>query len=292
MRKIKRAKECFFRDTTNKKFFDFSSIDNIIGYSNKKLTHVVKNGLSSAWNIENNSIYHGRFESFIKKEFGREYVPLFFNSIYELFLYIKIVFEKDYRININSDMFNLFLEESGIVFDKDINKPQIEIIDYAYNTLFEKEIIAKENSILNYYLYPSTAIDIKGSLFTILPKIFSGNFSYVTLIIKQDSPIFDKLKKLSKEIPSLYLISSLKNIFLVREQEKLKKEVLSLESSKIIQKGRLFIFKDSEKENNNLSDHLYEKGILINKKAPYYNYLPFLLNEHQEKHIKKVLDNL
>jgi len=296
MKKIKKAKNCFLHDITNKKFFDLSNIDNIIGYSNKKLTHSVKNGISAAWNIEKNSIYHQRFESFIKKEFGKDYIPLFFNSIRELFLYLKLIFEKEYSIIVENN-FKTLLESYNIIFDKnhnDNNKTSINIIDCAYDLLMEKiplenGYIAKNNTVLNYYYYPSTTFVVDNSIFAILPKIFSGNFNYIAVIIKSDSPFFDKLKDISCDIPSLYLLSSLKNIFVIRQQEKLNiGRIPILKSDKILQKGRLFLFNCENIELEKLHNYLYEKNILINTKPPYYNYLPLCLNEHQKRYIENI----
>jgi len=298
MRKIKKAKNCFLHDTTNKKIFDLSNIDNVIGYSNKKLTHSVKNGISTAWNIEKNSIYHYRFESFIKKEFGRDYIPLFFNSIRELFLYIKLTFEKEYSIIVEGN-FKTLLESYNIIFDENCSgndKTLTNVVDCAYNLLMEKaysenRCTTKNNTILNYYYYPSTTFDVDNSIFTILPKIFSGNFNYIAVIIKSDSPFFDKLRDISCDIPSLYLLSSLKNIFVIKQLEKLSiGKIPNLKSDKILQKGRLFLFRDNT-DLNELYNYLYEKNILINNNIPYYNYFSLCMNEHQKRYIENIFNN-
>jgi len=156
-------------------------------------------------------------------------------------------------------------------------------------TFSENRYITKNNTILNYYYYPSTTFELADSTFAILPKTFSGNFNYVTVIIKSDSQFFDKLKNISCNIPSLYLLSSLKNIFVIKQLEKLNIEKIpNLTSDKILQKGRLFIFKEESAALNELYNYLYEKNILINSNPPYYNYLPLCMNEHQKRHIENI----
>jgi|GEM_PF-1309121 len=294
---LKKAKEAFVYDIKSNKYYDFKNNTNILGHSYKKLTTIVKNHISSSWDIYNNSIYHRRFIKHLNNLFGDKYhITCCFSLIEFISRLINYSINQRFNIEIIGENFKIW-------FDKNFNykniinsSKNINIYDMAKIYLSfkgNKEKIENQIrlnkyriNILNYYWYPYLDISLNDADLIILPEIYSGNFKYIILLINKESLISDKKSYYStsiNEIPSLYIVSSLKLYHLIKQIE--TNNPINLGWDGFNQAGRIFIYKETSQYKKIIYDFL-NKNIILNKEPPFYNYLPLLLEEYQVKFLQ------
>lgn len=268
----------FYLNKKNK-YFDFSSNSNILGYSFKKLTTIVKNDISSRWNIKRYSIYHRRMEKLLTRLYGSCYVWKYCFSLKEFFLRLLPYF----NINIKGKYLQEWFNTNFSSFFKNSSKQSITLFDMAYYYLFSREI---ENEggykIGNYYFYPELDFNLINFDIIILQEFLSGNFCYLNILVKKGS-IFENIFDNTNDIPSLYISSSLKNYYLIKRYKNKFKNFL--DQNLFYQKNRLFVLKKVE---DKILEYLFSKRVIINSSLPFYNYLPIILEEHQIKYLESL----
>jgi len=295
---IKKAKGLFLYDIHSNKYYDLQSNSNILGHSNKKITTIVKNHISSTWNIKSNSVYHKRLVKLINNIFGNRYGLFFCHSLSEFMLRINnYVVKNNSGIDIYYDRFKDWLFFNKIEMNKD-DKISINVYDAAQiyldckggTQLFKEKLNEIKNDkicILNYFWYPDINIDPNNADIIILPEIFSGNFDYVLILIKNDSILSKDQKYFCNEItkaPSLYAASSLKYY---HEISKTKQDLIQLNYKGFTQSGRLFSYNDIQNYASIL-ETFKNNGVLLNSEPPYYSYLPLILEDYQKKFLKRI----
>ncbi|HOV15444.1 MAG TPA: hypothetical protein PK771_14245, partial [Spirochaetota bacterium] len=130
MKVIRKAKDNYLYDIKQSKYFDLRYNTNIIGFSNKKLTTVVKNSISSCWNIKDNSICHNRFKTFISKKFGDQYILTSATGLKEFFLLLKNFFS-DHSFTFYGERFQKYLNQNKITFNETKNSKNVAIFDMS-----------------------------------------------------------------------------------------------------------------------------------------------------------------
>jgi hypothetical protein len=294
---IKKAKNSYLYDLKSQKYYDFRNNSNILGYSYKRLTNHVKNDISGNWNIKSNTVSHLRILKLFEKLFGNEYTVRSCFSIEEFFSRIFLNFKDNYSFKVIGVNFHSWLEKRNILPCNNSSKNEVSIIDMNdifinfngdINGFKDHVRKIKKNGILifNYYWFPYSDIETSDADVVILPEIFSGNFNYLNILIRNKLNEFINAVNSIEDIPSLYLSSSLKNYFLIKHLM-LNNEVLRLNEKKFKQSGRLFVLNDADTEK--ISLEFEKKNILINSIPPFYNYLPILLEVNQRKYLRKVL---
>ncbi len=305
---IRKAKNSYLYDIKQSKYFDFRFNSNIIGYSNKKLTTTVKNSISSSWDIKLDSTYHRRFKTFIRKRFGDRFVLRCANSLVEFFLLL-INHYKGYLFNIFDDQFDSYIKNYNISLDRENLDSEngknslkgISIYDIAHYYLHDKDIKNsidndatkfkdKNIKIFNYYHYPKSEMGRDLADIVILPEIYSGNFNYVNILVDKDLEGYQLFTNPIESLPSLYLQSSIKNIFVIEKLLKSNRFTFpELNEEIFIHKERLFTFRDSS-DIDAKSQKLVNKNIILNTKVPYYNYFPITLLDYQIKQLRRIFN--
>ena len=153
---------------------------------------------------------------------------------------------------------------------------------------FSAEIkkIKKGNiTVFNYFWYPESDIITGDADIIVLPEIYSGNFSYINILLNNNSSIIKDRNYLTSElenIPSLYISSSLKLYFLM--EKIIKNDIIKLKWNNLIFSNRIFSFIELEaKKINDISKKFLENNILLAGNPPYYSYLPLMLEDYQKK---------
>ncbi len=297
---IKKGKGAFLYDIKGGRFYDFQKNSNILGHSYKKLTTIVKNNISSKWNISEDTVSHKRMRKLFEDLFTSNYYLTSVSSLSEfIFRLNNYALYNSFNLNISGERFNLWFSENCnlISNDKKDSKKNIIIYDMAefflqsegnFNEFIKivKKIKKEEITILNYFWYPYLNIDTCNADIVILPEIYSGNFNYINVLINKKS--IDKYKQLTTQlenIPALYLASSLKMFYLIKNID--TSISVNLNRDNIIQAGRLFSYKELNAYNKEI-DKYADKNIVLSKKPPFYNYLPLILEEYQIKYLTKI----
>jgi len=293
---FKKAKGPFLISSADEKFYNLSTNSNILGYSYKKLTSIVKNNISTSWNINAETIYHARLKKLFEKIFTKDYYAVCCPSL-EDFFYRSAAFHSENFINfkISGTSFQKWFDSNVFIKNNSNADQLIDLIDmtelylqYNGNNSGIEIAVNKINNgkykILNYFWYPVTDIKLYNSDIIILPEIYSGNFNFIFILIKKDSVLYKNLNTYLSDIntlSSLYISSSLTNYYLIKKNE--NKKILKLNWNGIKQVNRLFTAED-------LSDYkkYKKKYILLNENPPYYNYLPIILEEYQYKYLKRI----
>lgn len=278
---IKKAKAVYIFYLNDKnKYFDLTSNSNILGHSFKRVTTHVKNDISNRWRIKGESIYHKRMAKLFFNLYGSQYKWMIDFSFKDIF----------FRLG---NYFNIKIEGNNLLrwFNDNLNLPEkkgqkdLIIFDMAYYYLYDYKIEkSKELSILNYYHYPYLEIETLDSDLIILPEIFSGNFSYVNILVKRGSE-FENIFDRPEEIESLIISSSLKNYYLIKKYSTTNIIENILNKDMFFQRGRIFVLKNFNDKN---IEYLKSKRIIINKNPPFYNYIPIILEEHEIKYLKSI----
>jgi hypothetical protein len=291
---LKKAKENFIYDIHSNKFYDFRSNTNIAGFSHKRLTTFVKDNVSSAWNIKDNSIHHNRFKKQIEQLFGENFILKSSHSIEEFFSRL-ILTNPD--IDFTGKNQTQWLKEKHIITENNSNSKKIFVIDMAELFLESGENIEMFNEniskikhdgivIFNYFWFPLLEISTTGADIIILPELYSGNFGFVNVLVKENN--YNFLNEF-ENIPSLFASSALKNYFVIKSCTGSPEGRFNLLNKNFKVSGRIFI-PENLAEIENLTKIFEEKNILINNKPPFYNYLPINLEEYQIKYLKKVFE--
>lgn len=295
---FRRAKGAYLFTIHHEKYLDLRENSNILGHSYKKLTTVVKNSISSSWNIKDNSIYHLRFNKLITSLFNNNYYTFFSYSLQEFFLRL-FAFLKTNRFNIaiETQNFKDWLNYNLIEYEHNDNSNKVALI-FEMASLYinthgkVEEIIKKiENKkgvkILNYFWWPELEVKSLDSDLIILPQLFCGNFQFIAFLIKKDSVLIE-VGNCFKEIPpSLYLVSALKNYYLIKQAFN-KYKLIKLKWTDFLQINRIFTYTKSEGYFEVVRYFKTEKKVLLNEKPPYYNYLPIILEEHHKKFLSRL----
>ncbi len=286
--KIRKAKNNYLYTIHGKKFYDLSASTNIIGHSHRLLTTLPKNALSAAWNMRGNSIYYNRFIGFFRKKF----------PLYEIF----------YTPDLNDFFLRLFnhgivptfhtADSSDALKHADINIPRatdsLHLYDasqlYLYGESPDKQNSYDQNSnvILNCYWYSDLEFDTMQSDIVILPQLYCGYTDICLVLIKKTQvQQYDFLENVIN-LPSFTLICCLHLYNVIKKIEAKTTCDFTINSDKIIQKGRMFAFKDNFKQYYEI---LKTHNILINDKMPY-SYLPITLETYQIKYLNKIFSEI
>lgn len=297
---IKKGKDIFLYDIKSNRYYDLQRNSNIIGHSNKKLTTIVKNNISSRWNITGDTIYHRRLRSLFNRIFSANYFLTSSFCLIEIILRLhNYSINNSYNLYINGDRFNLWFNEKFNNIKTKIKNEFKNIIIYDMAEIFLssngdfnrfEEDVGKlkkgDITVYNYYWYPYPDIITNSADLIILPEIYSGNFNYLNILINKS--IINEQKLFSNEledIPSLYISSSLKMYHIIKGFQ--KNNYINLKWDNIIQAGRIFT-SDNLNEYKNITERYLEKNIILSKDPPYYNYLPIDLEEYQIKYLRAV----
>jgi hypothetical protein len=294
---IKKAKNAYVYDSHSVKYFDFRDNSNIIGFSHKSLTTIVKNKLSNSWNITLKTIHHQRMTNLYKNMIGTDYILSASNSLEEFIARLMLNSRDSYSIEITGKNFDSWLRFKNIFPVSSTVKKKISLFDVnelflesGGNTdTFKNKINSLKTGnilILNYYWFPLTEVAAGSADIIILPKIFCGNFNYAGILMKKGLQEFTGLTQSICDIPSLYISSSLKNYYLIREMQE-KYDGFKLNWEGFIQAQRLFIPADTGHAKK-LSEILSGEKIIINENPPYYDYLPIILEDYQKKFLEKI----
>lgn len=293
---IRQGKGLFLKTMGKKKIYDFSENSNILGHSYKKMTTQVKNYISSSWNISQFTIYHRRIKKLFETLFSDRY-QLFTTFSLEEFTARLIchVNSSDSTIRPEGKRYQLWFQNkfnTSVPIDK---KNDIIIYDMAENYLLNNKMINPVNkknklSVLNYYWYPEIILPAFEADIIILPQIFCGNFHYVNILInKSMTDDFSCCVNPLEAVPSLYIASSLQQYYQIK---KAKSALPVITHKNIIQKKRLFTFKNPEqKSREDLINHFKEKNVLFNISPPFYQYLPIILENQEIKKIERILND-
>lgn len=297
---IRKAKDIFLIDTNGNKYYDLSTNTNILGHSYKKLTTIIKNTLSACWNCRENSIYHRRLISLYEKIFGSDYHVRSCFSLIEFFS--RLLNVSGHCLHIEGERLTHWFNKNlpGSVCDNTDKK--ITVIDMTElylkakgNNEVLKELIDTYSSndatvtIHNYYWYPEPNIASSDADIVILPEFYSGNFSYVGILVNKRLLTGTDYTSDIYRIPSLYIASSLKMHYLL--QKPIKPHIPHLKRDGFEQANRVFSPTDLTTGNHEqMVAYLREKHILITSEPPYYNYLPLTLEAHQSRHLREVFN--
>jgi hypothetical protein len=297
---LKKRKDIFLYDLNGNKYYDFSTPLNIIGFSNKRLTHYIKNHISGTLRLTGSTIYHRRLKALFKELFGDEYELYAALSLEEIFLKMEALFLNEFAIEPVGERFKEWYPNRVPSGEKNGKAKKIKTYDMTelYLNAGSDRTKAFENvnkndsvKILNYFWYPEIELNTLDADLVILPELYSGNFSYLNILLRKTSKLYDKAKRALteiEEIPSLYIASSLKYYYLIKEEKNIAMPV-KLEVENILQTGRLFSFKEFDKEKIiDKSKIFYDNKIVINTNAPFYSYLPLRLEDYQKKYLKRV----
>ncbi|OHD19748.1 MAG: hypothetical protein A2086_11420 [Spirochaetes bacterium GWD1_27_9] len=298
MIQFRKAKDSFLYNIKSEKYYDFRHNTNIIGHSHKKLTNLVKDSISSAWNLQIDSIYHRRFMKFMETNFSDKYHIKFSFSLQEFFLKLFNKFNNS-KIDIIGERFKKYISYNEISINNDNNNDyNIKIYDFAeiylnFGGNKEKinkyvEGIDKNNlAVFNYFWYPSFEININKADIVILPEIYCGNFKYVIILISKELNEFANFCEEIHSVPSLYLSSSLKNYYVAKS---LEENNIKIENNDFIFADRIFSYKNIS-QIDNLYNKFLEKNILLNNIPPFYSYLPINLEEYQRKYVLRAFND-
>ena len=297
---IKKAKGTFIYDIHGGRFYDLQKNSNILGHSYKKLTTIVKNNISSKWNISDGTFYHIRMKKLFEKLFSSNYFLRTSSSLIEFILRLNnYCVDNLYNINFFGERFNLWIKEKNNIFNIERKKTQKDIIIYDMAEIFLrakgdiqkfndfiKKLKKEEITVFNYFWYPYLDLNINNADIIILPEIYSGNFCYLNVLINKKISKYNQFSNELESIPSLYISSSLKMFYLIKRIEKEKE--IKLKWNNFIQAGRLFSYNDIY-NNDKIVDKYFKNNIILSKKPPFYNYLPLNLEDYQIKYLNKVV---
>ncbi|MBN2545345.1 MAG: hypothetical protein JXB50_06080 [Spirochaetes bacterium] len=296
---FKRAKGPYLKNIHHEKFYDLTSNLNILGHSFKTLTTYTKNDISSAWNITGNSSYHIKFKKLIEKLFGKDYLLTSCFSLIEFFSrFSAYAQQSQIKIKITGNNFKNWFERFIIPNENKKNIKEINIIDMAKfyiecagNTakIKEKIKLIANDKILNYFWYPELILETFNSDIIILPEIYSGNFKYINILIKKNSSFLNESQFISNDIgliPSLYISTSLKNYYLIKKND--KTQIIKLKWKNFTQAERIFIYDKTDQDYSEVINSYKKYKILLNEYAPYYNYLPIILDENQKNYLSRI----
>ena len=297
---IKKAKDIFLYDIYDGRFYDLQRNSNILGHSYKKLTSLVKNDISSKWNISGNTVYHYRMKKIFEKLFSPDYHLSASFSLHEFILSLNnYSINNSYNLKFKGERFKLWLEEKCNIIKKDKENLQKNIIIYDMAEIFlraegdynkfndlVKNLKKEEITVFNYFWYPYLDLNIDNADIIILPEIYSGNFNFSLILFNKNMKNYNQLCIDVEYIPSLYIASSLKMYYLIRRIKTEKK--INLKWNNFIQARRLFSYKDIN-EYENIIDNYFNKNIILSKDPPYYNYLPLVLQDYQVKYLLKII---
>ena len=297
---IRKAKDVFLYDAYDGRFYDLKRNSNILGHSYKMLTTSVKNDISSKWNIPGNTVYHYRMKKFFEKLFSPDYYLTSAFSLHEFILSLNnYSINNSYNLKFKGERFNIWLMKKCNIIKKDEEKSQKNIIVYDMAEIFlqtegnfnkfndlVKNLNREEITVFNYFWYPYLDLNTDNADIIILPEIYSGNFSYLIILINKNIKNHNQLYNDLDDIPSLYITSSLKMYYLIKRIKAEKK--ITLKWDNFIQAGRIFSYKDI-KEYINIIDNYFEKNVLLAEDPPYYNYLPLVLQDYQVKYLSKII---
>lgn len=299
---IKKAKGIFLHDIHDVKYYDLQKNSNILGHSYKKLTTLIKNDISSRWNILESTIYHSRMRKLFEKLFTPDYFLTALLSLDEFILKINnYSLSNSYNLKLIGERFNLWLKDNYNLSNIKTGEIQKNIIIYDMAEIFLqfdgdskkfndfiKDIKREEITVFNYLWYPYLDIKTDNVDIIILPEIYSGNFKYINILInKKRVKNFYQFTGQFECIPSLYISSSLKMYYLIKKME-YDHKMINLKTNKFIQSGRLFSYRDI-KYYNNLIEEYFNKNIILSNAPPFYNYLPLILEDFQIKYLSKII---
>jgi hypothetical protein len=297
---IKKAKGAFLYNIHDGKYYDLQHNSNILGYSYKKLTTIVKNAISSKWNISEQSNYHKRLKRIFEKISGSDYnLVSAFSLIEFIFRLNNYSLNNSYNLKINGERFNLWIKEKCRLSFKENERKNESIIIYDMTELFLhakgdnkkfNEIIKKlkkeKITVFNYFWYPYLDIIIENADIIILPEIYSGNFNFLNILVNKNIKNYLEFSNPIESIPLLYILSCFKMYYLIKNIEKGKEAILGLDN--IIQAGRIFSYKDLNDYKKIISNFLNE-NIILSSEPPYYNYFPLNMEDYQIKYLTKII---
>jgi len=202
------------------------------------------------------------------------------------------------KLNAAGSNFKKWFDKNIIINEvKKFNK-EADILDMAGfyiesggNTSKIKEKIktSGEYRILNYFWYPELTFDAFNSDIIILPEIYSGNFKYINILIKKKSRLFNDREIMlnsAESIPSLYISASLKNYFLIKNNE--NHQTVKLGWKNFTQVNRIFVYNKTDEGYMEIINFYKKNRILLNENAPYYNFLPIILDDNQKNYLSRI----
>jgi len=284
---FKKAKGAYLYDIKSLKFYDFRFNDNILGYSDKKISTRLKNNISNGMSIVGNSVYCLRFLKILEKDFSEEYEPFFTNSLEEFIFKLEyFATNNNYKVQYMGERFIKYI--TCILPDKNIypESSNICVIDAAQYYLEDKPIPVSEGKInvINYYRFPEYKPETLGADLVILPEFISGGMKNAYLMIKKKSALKNIIFQTLYDLPSFFIEISLNYYRAIKSLEYGLLSVPKLKWKNIVQKGRIFSFTNEDDEPVN---KFKQNGILINP-FPDYNFLPLILEDYQKKHLLKI----
>ncbi len=296
---FKRAKGAFLYDIKSNRYYDFQSNSNFLGHSDKRLTTIVKNFISSAWFIKNNSVFHNRLKTLFDRNFGGQYKLFFSHSPVEFFhRFISYTTGKKFEISVNGGGFAEWLSYNGINAETAGCEPHVILHDAASVYLetggssdaFKSKIEnlnGKCINVLNYYWFPEVDITSGNADIIVMPEFYSGNFDYVLLLVRNDSKLLGDSRYFCREIekaPSLCIASSLKYY---HEAKKIPLDTAIVGMEGFRQCGRIIAY-NGTRDYREIVDEFHYLNILLNPEPPYYSYTPQRLEEYQKNFIKRI----
>ena len=298
---FRKAKGIFVYDIQSNRYYDLQKNSNIIGHSNKKITTIVKNHISSSWNLYGDTIYHRKIKALYDKLFSSNYHLAVSFSLIEFFTrFFNYTQQKSSNLQIIGDRFNLWIKKHCNNINREAKNDCKTTIIYDMAELFFKsngdikqfnktiaDLKKEEITIFNYYWYPYLDIITNNADIIILPQIYSGHFEYINILINKKINDFNYYTFQLNNIPSLYLASSLKLYYTIKKISNY--DSFKLNWNGFIQAGRLFVSEElnSQKYKEIVNKYL-EKKILLNLTPPYYSYLPIIVEDYQKKYLSRI----
>lgn len=280
-----KSKGAYLKTEGGIKFYDLSSVKNLNGYSNSKLTKYYKNYISTSWNIKRPTRYIKRFLNIFPKETEKKFKIYHCDSIEHFYFFIAYNFG---GIHTNSRSMSEKLKTLNI---KD--SPDVTHYDMTYYLLRDQKPELHDNkiNIADYYYYPEiTPADmLTDKAIIVLPSLLSGynNDVFILVPTKHDEKI--KGLKTIDQIDSIKLAHSI-DFFNLSLRNKNSCPVIK--NNLFIQKNRLFSISENISAIEDIHSKLSDSGIIINNKPPYYSYFPAILDENQTSYLEEVLNGI
>lgn len=264
--------------------------DNIIGYSNPKVTTYTKNAVSTIWQLDLPSIYHKRFYKILSSLSQETHEIRFFYSYDHFFLKL---FQLYGRWNATSAGETAYLKKNSL-FDATSSRV---ILDNAMEESKHKPLPPAEFYLFDYYYYPEllSSEEIRNALtkadFLILPALYTGYSSHLLVFIHQKHAQIRKEAAKIEDAPAILFEIAAKFYYQVRKLY--PRLCFSIEHEKFQKNGRIFTIKPEYFfELEHLCRLFYQQGVILNQSPPYYNYFPLVLDPHQIKKLKRIFASI
>ncbi|MCG8569489.1 MAG: hypothetical protein MJB14_05065, partial [Spirochaetes bacterium] len=237
---------------------------------------------------------HIRYEKLLKQLFGEQYQISYCFSLkdffYRLFAYHSqspIINGLRQKLWFQQNLQKIQTKKKSVIQIDDMTeaflKSDSHVEDFHYEPQKKEKVFA-----VNYYWFPYVEINPPAAAdLILLPELYNGNFSFVTLLIHQKSGNLAELFETSQSIPALYLASALKMYYFIKKIPLLNMD-WKWQDFQI--KNRIFSFKDigSDDNVNKVCQKYWEKGIILNSKPPFYQYLPQTLAENELRFLRRL----